>query len=92
MPEIGQRIRLSKGDIAQTMALYKCPSNIKHICFLIKQWKKLKKTFIFSLWPDFPNDKGFVRFSATGVGLHIVTRIGACEGIQTCKKFTVTKK
>ena len=32
MPEIGQRIRLSKGDIAQTMALYKCPSNLKK-CF-----------------------------------------------------------
>ena len=26
MPEIGQRVRLSKGDIAQTMALYGCPS------------------------------------------------------------------
>ena len=25
MPEIGQRVRLSKGDIAQTMALYGCP-------------------------------------------------------------------
>ena len=25
MPEIGQRVRLSKGDIAQTMALYNCP-------------------------------------------------------------------
>ena len=27
MPEIGQRLRLSKGDIAQTMALYSCPGN-----------------------------------------------------------------
>lgn len=25
-PEIGQRIRLSKGDIAQTNLLYRCPS------------------------------------------------------------------
>lgn len=25
-PEIGQRIRLSEGDIAQTKLLYKCPS------------------------------------------------------------------
>ena len=25
MPEIGQRVRLSRGDIAQTMALYGCP-------------------------------------------------------------------
>ena len=26
MPEIGQRIRLSKGDILQTTALYECPA------------------------------------------------------------------
>lgn len=26
MPEIGQRIRLSQGDIDQTKLLYKCPS------------------------------------------------------------------
>ena len=26
MPEIGQRVRLSKGDILQTMALYQCPT------------------------------------------------------------------
>ena len=26
MPEIGQRIRLSKGDILQTSALYECPA------------------------------------------------------------------
>lgn len=26
-PEIGQRIRLSEGDIAQANLLYKCPSN-----------------------------------------------------------------
>jgi hypothetical protein len=25
-PEIGQRLRLSKGDIAQTKKLYRCPS------------------------------------------------------------------
>lgn len=25
-PEIGQRVRLSEGDIAQTNLLYKCPS------------------------------------------------------------------
>lgn len=25
-PEIGQRLRLSEGDIAQTNLLYKCPS------------------------------------------------------------------
>lgn len=25
-PEIGQRIRLSQGDIAQTKLLYRCPS------------------------------------------------------------------
>ena len=28
LPEIGQRARLSKGDILQTMALYGCPSNL----------------------------------------------------------------
>ena len=27
MPEIGQRARLSKGDIMQTMALYGCPGD-----------------------------------------------------------------
>ena len=26
MPEIGQRVRLSKGDILQTTALYQCPA------------------------------------------------------------------
>ena len=31
MPEIGQRVRLSRGDIAQTMALYGCPGIIKCI-------------------------------------------------------------
>ena len=36
MPEIGQRIRLSKGDIAQTMALYNCPSKINSN-YLIKE-------------------------------------------------------
>ena len=29
LPEIGQRARLSKGDILQTMALYGCPGNKK---------------------------------------------------------------
>ena len=29
MPEIGQRVRLSKGDIAQTMALYGCPGKTR---------------------------------------------------------------
>ena len=29
MPEIGQRVRLSSGDIAQTMALYNCPGELK---------------------------------------------------------------
>jgi len=28
-PEIGQRIRLSAGDIVQTKLLYKCPGTIK---------------------------------------------------------------
>lgn len=28
-PEIGQRIRLSEGDIAQANLLYKCPSELK---------------------------------------------------------------
>jgi len=27
LPEIGQRVRLSFGDIAQTMKLYSCPGN-----------------------------------------------------------------
>lgn len=27
-PEIGQRVRLSKGDIAQTNMLYRCPSKL----------------------------------------------------------------
>ena len=29
-PEIGQRVRLSEGDIAQTNLLYKCPSMYFH--------------------------------------------------------------
>ena len=29
-PEIGQRLRLSEGDIAQTKLLYKCPSKFSH--------------------------------------------------------------
>lgn len=29
-PEIGQRIRLSEGDIAQTNLLYKCPSKCQN--------------------------------------------------------------
>ena len=37
MPEIGQRVRLSKGDIAQTMALYGCPG----ITLSIK-WNEMK--------------------------------------------------
>ncbi len=30
MPEIGQRVRLSRGDIAQTMALYNCPGEFSY--------------------------------------------------------------
>ena len=44
MPEIGQRIRLSKGDIAQTMALYGCPCKKKtiykmsvHLCASLRE-------------------------------------------------------
>lgn len=32
-PEIGQRVRLSEGDIAQTKLLYKCPSMFNIIFF-----------------------------------------------------------
>ena len=35
MPEIGQRIRLSRGDIAQTMALYGCPGK-SFIIYIVK--------------------------------------------------------
>lgn len=31
-PEIGQRLRLSEGDIAQANLLYKCPSKFVIIC------------------------------------------------------------
>lgn len=31
MPEIGQRIKLSEGDISQTNLLYKCPSKYEPI-------------------------------------------------------------
>jgi tolkin len=39
-PEIGQRIRLSEGDIAQANLLYKCPSEF-HIRYT-KRKKRLK--------------------------------------------------
>lgn len=37
-PEIGQRIRLSEGDIAQANLLYKCPSKqlLKKFNFILK--------------------------------------------------------
>lgn len=35
-PEIGQRLRLSQGDIAQTKLLYRCPSKKKLNDFLLK--------------------------------------------------------
>ena len=40
MPEIGQRIRLSKGDILQTSALYECPA-----CGRTYQVKKKPKKY-----------------------------------------------
>lgn len=41
-PEIGQRVRLSSSDIAQTNLLYKCASkyNISRIINLRDYWKK----------------------------------------------------
>lgn len=33
-PEIGQRVRLSEGDIAQTNLLYRCPSMYFYMTFL----------------------------------------------------------
>lgn len=39
-PEIGQRIRLSEGDIAQTNLLYKCHSkNLRILCILVGIFK-----------------------------------------------------
>lgn len=40
MPEIGQRVRLSKGDIAQTMALYGCPGENVHVLMQNSSTKK----------------------------------------------------
>lgn len=35
-PEIGQRLRLSEGDIAQANLLYKCPSKLNlHFCSIL---------------------------------------------------------
>ena len=58
MPEIGQRIRLSRGDIAQTMALYKCPGRkqIKYLtnyCVLRKLFKEAFQSFVYVSIPEF---------------------------------------
>lgn len=38
-PEIGQRVRLSEGDIAQTNLLYKCPSKFRNIVLHVRvEW------------------------------------------------------
>ena len=43
MPEIGQRARLSKGDIMQTMALYGCPGdNFVGFFCLLKSFQNKK--------------------------------------------------
>jgi len=66
-PEIGQRIRLSKGDIAQTNLLYRCPSEFEQRCsccclcvftrisflFISERLHFLTKKFLF-IWRCFP--------------------------------------
>ena len=42
MPEIGQRIRLSKGDILQTSALYECPACGR--TYQVREKNKVKTT------------------------------------------------
>lgn len=42
-PEIGQRIRLSEGDIAQTNKLYKCPSELLRIP---RELRPIKEDFL----------------------------------------------
>ncbi len=38
-PEIGQRVRLSKGDIAQTKMLYRCPSKTLTIHYFYSYYR-----------------------------------------------------
>ena len=48
LPEIGQRIKLSAGDIAQTNLLYKCPSKLLLTSSYNIQIKLLHETQYFS--------------------------------------------
>ena len=63
LPEIGQRARLSKGDILQTMSLYGCPGKLKDknnakitilssklCCHCCDKWRKRRKAAALSLF------------------------------------------
>lgn len=48
-PEIGQRLKLSEGDIAQANLLYKCPSEYSPrtlVCLVVGPWIQISQTYI----------------------------------------------
>lgn len=66
-PEIGQRIRLSEGDIAQANLLYKCPSKIAQNILGMQR----NKILCFRMRKNFPRQQWIFHFAEL---LHINKR------------------